>query len=126
MTNEEIVEEARQVKEQNWREEEREVLHARINLNTGETWEAGMLASELIEKQIEDVAQLAANIAEAHRQGQMGAWGKGIDAYCALLIEIIQNQQAQIVELNAAIDGLNSFVARQGGDMSEDWPRRVR
>jgi hypothetical protein len=42
-----------------------------------------------------------------------------LGSICDALIRAIEKQQSQIVELNAAIDGLNSYVARQVDTKSE-------
>lgn len=84
--------------------------HARINLNTGESYEPPSMG-ELIEKQIEEAASYLAALERANQRTGRSAAIDAVFGFCERLLQVIQNQQAQIEELRARTKSLEFCVA---------------
>jgi len=109
MTNEEIVEEARQVKEQNWRDEVRA---------------EAVSTKELIEKQVEQAADALMRadqqIGRMQERDTTTLEEKALafmSETCERLLQIVQNQQSQIVHLNDRCDALRAGATVKDSDM---------
>jgi hypothetical protein len=93
--------------------------HARINLNTGEAYEPPS-ARELIERQIEEAAEMLCDVTGPFERPREIANGIiGIAQTVERLLQVVQNHQAQIEELQEARAMLTAIAEIHEGRMNQ-------